>query len=56
MSDPEKREQELRSLRNIKDGFRKIVIRKDNTLTYTDEEGILNLYLFDFLLGRHGLE
>ncbi len=52
MSGEEKTEQELRSLKKIPDGFRKIIIRKDNSITYTDEDGILHLYLFDFLLNR----
>ncbi|MBR4162772.1 MAG: ATP-binding protein [Solobacterium sp.] len=52
----EKKEQELKSLKEIPDGFKKIVIRKDNSITYTDDDGILHLYLFDFLLDRNSLE
>jgi len=51
-----KEEQEKTSLLNIRKGFRKIIIRKDNPITYTDDDGILNLYLFDFLLGRKTLD
>lgn len=56
LSDPGKREQEVRSLRKIRDGFKKVLIRKDNGITFTDEEGILNLYLFDYLLNRKTLD
>ena len=56
MSKEGKEEQEKTSLLNIRKGFRKIIIRKDNPITYTDEDGILNLYLFDFLLDRKNLE
>ena len=56
MSDKEKEEQEKTSLLNVRRGFKKIIIRKDNPITYTDEDGILNLYLFDFLLDRKTLD
>ncbi len=56
MSREGKEEQEKTSLLNIRKGFRKIIIRKDNPITYTDDDGILNLYLFDFLLGRKTLD
>ena len=56
MSDKEKEEQEKASLLNVRKGFKKIIIRKDNPITYTDEDGILNLYLFDFLLDRKTLD
>lgn len=56
LSDPQKREQESRSLKNIRDGFKKVIIRKDNPITYTDDDGILNLNLFDFLLGKTELD
>ena len=48
----DKKEQELKSLRNIDDSFRKIVIVGDDITTYTDEEGITYMGLFQFLL--HG--
>ena len=56
LSDPAKREQEIKSLKNVRDGFKKVLIRKDNSITFTDEDGILNLYLFDFLLNRKTLD
>lgn len=48
-----KEEQELRSLLQIKDGFQKIVIVGGMQPTYKNEEGILILNVFDFLLERH---
>ncbi len=56
MTDPGKKEQEIRSLKRVRDGFKKILIRKDNSITFTDEDGILNLYLFDFLFDRKSLD
>ena len=56
LSDPNKKEQELKSLRNIKDNFKKIIIRKDNPVSYIDEEGMLNLNFFDFLLEKRSLD
>lgn len=46
----EKRNQELASFRNIRDGFRKILIDGDNYNTHYNEEGILVMSLYDFLL------
>ena len=48
----EKREQELRSLMHIKDSFQKVVITGGMQPTYRDENGILILNLFDFLLDK----
>ena len=56
LSDKGKEEQEKASLLSVRKGFKKIIIRKDNPITYTDEDGILNLYLFDFLLDRKTLD
>ena len=46
----EKREQEEKSLVNIKDSFRKIVIVRDNIKKWKDENGVLFLGLKEFLL------
>lgn len=48
----EKREQELRSLRAVKDNFRKIVITGDHTLPYQDDNGISYMNIYDFLRRR----
>ena len=50
MPDEEKRNQELASFRNIPDGFRKILIEGDRYITHYNEEGILVMSLYDFLL------
>lgn len=48
--DREKLVQEQRSLININDSFRKIIITNDNVIAYYNEEGILIINIFDFLL------
>jgi len=50
MTDPEKEEQEKRPLNNIDDSFQKIIITRNGLHPQTDEEGILVVDLFDFLL------
>lgn len=49
----EKKEQEERSLLNIHDNFKKIIITGDNIKRKTDEKGILTIGLLDFLLDEH---
>ncbi len=56
LSSPGKQQQEFASLKNIRDGFRKVVIRKDNSVSYIDDDGVYNLYLYDFLLDKKGLD
>ncbi len=46
----EKRKQEKNSLLKINDNFKKIIITKVNSGNYYDEDGILYLNLYDFLL------
>lgn len=43
----EKRSQEERPQQNVGDGFRKVVVTKDNMLRYHDENGILIMSLQD---------
>jgi predicted AAA+ superfamily ATPase len=50
MPNEEKRNQELASFRNVADGFRKILIAGDRYITHYNEEGILVMSLYDFLL------
>jgi len=52
----EKRQQELNSLLHINDNFKKIVIVGGLTTTHQDDNGILMLNIFDFLLNPHSLE
>ena len=51
----EKVKQEQNSLININDSFKKIIISKDCPITYYNENGILFMNLFDFLLDINSL-
>ncbi len=51
-----KRDQESRSLKQIKDSFTKIIVTADNIVPYYDEDGIYNVNLEDFLLDKNSLE
>ncbi len=55
MPNEEKREQELRPLKNVNDSFKKIIITKDIVPTYYDENGILTMNIYDFLLNGTSL-
>ena len=48
--DEEKMIQETNSFRNINDSFKRVLIVKDETTPYRNDEGILIIGLFDFLL------
>ena len=50
LPDADKHEQEIRPFRNIDDSFKKIVVTKDIILPYYDENGILFVNIYDFLL------
>ena len=50
LPDEEKQEQELRSLRYIKDNFQKVVIVGGLQPTYRNDDGILILNIYDFLM------
>lgn len=52
----EKRQQEERPLVNVGDGFRKVVVTKDNVIRHNDENGILILSLQEFLMDERALE
>lgn len=54
--DREKMLQEQNSLTRISDSFKKIIIVKDVIKTHYNEDGILILNLFDFLLGNYNLD
>ena len=54
--DREKEIQESRSLTNIHDSFKKIIIVKDHIMPRRNEEGILTIGLFDFLLNENSLD
>ena len=48
--------QESRSLMSIDDSFKKIIIVKDHIMPRRNEEGILTIGLFDFLLKENSLD
>lgn len=50
LPDKEKLLQEQRPLTHINDSFRKIIITKDDIITHYNEDGILIMNVFDFLL------
>lgn len=43
-------DQELKSLRHIKDNFKKVVITFDDIKPYTTDDGIRVVNIYDFLL------
>ena len=52
----EKRQQEERPLVNVGDGFRKVVVTKDNVIRHNDENGILIMSLQEFLMDEGALD
>jgi len=50
LSDEEKREQEVRSLKDINDSFRKFVITEDMISRHLDNDGITYMNIYEFLL------
>ena len=52
MPTSEKQEQELKSLKHINDSFQKIIIVGGIQPTYRNDDGILILNLYDFLLNK----
>lgn len=56
LPDKEKMEQEQRSLVNTGDGFKKIIITKDAVAPLYNEEGILVMSVYDFLLNPNSME
>ena len=56
MDTEEKQEQEKKSLMNIKDFFKKIIIVKDDIKRKRDENGIVTMSIYDFLLDEESVE
>lgn len=54
--EPSKMETEIRPLKNTKDFFRKIIVSKTSMKPWTDEDGILHLGLYEFLLNDNSLD
>lgn len=56
MDNEEKVAQEQKSLLNVPDSFKKIILVKDDIAPYHDYNGILRMGLFDFLLNPRSME
>ena len=56
MLDEKKMQQEQRSLVNTGDGFKKIIITKDAIAPLYNEEGVLVMSVFDFLLNPDSMD
>ena len=53
---PEKTLQETKSLNNIGDSFKKIIVVKDNIKLWRNEQGILIMGIYEFLLNKNSLD
>ncbi len=56
VSDPDKFQTEIRPLKKTNDFFKRILITKTSMKPWTDDDGILRLGLYDFLLNEDSLE
>ena len=56
LNDADKVLQEKKSLRNIPDSFKKIIIEENDIVPYRDDDGIVRMGLFDFLLKPNSLD
>ena len=56
INDDEKRQQELASLKNVKDAFKRVVIMRNDMMPYHDDNGFLVIGLLDFLLNPKSLD
>ncbi len=56
MSNPEKIEQEQRSLKSINDSFKKIIVVRDNMKVRRNDDGIVTMGICNFLLDENSLD
>lgn len=56
LTSAEKAKQEKASLLNIDDSFKKIIVVKDRVKAFMDDNGIVTINLFDFLLNKDSLD
>jgi len=56
MASPEKARQEKKSLNKLNDSFRKFIIIKDDIKTSIDDNGLITMGIYDFLLNEKSLE
>ena len=55
LPDNEKRAQEIRPFKTVRDSFKKIVVTKDFVPAFYDENGIMTMNVFDFLMNPGSL-
>lgn len=56
IEDNDKRKQELQSLLNVGDSFKKMVIVYDSFIKWQDDNGIIYISIYDFLLNENSLK
>lgn len=56
IEDDGKKEQELQSLLNVGDNFKKIVIVYDHFIKWQDDDGVIYMSIYDFLLNENSLK
>ncbi len=56
IEDKEKKDKELQSLLNVGDNFKKIVIVYDHFIKWQDDDGIIYMSIYDFLLNENSLK
>lgn len=56
VSDEDKRQQEINSLKRVGDSFKKIVVVKDNILPWHDDNGIMYIGIEQFLLDENAMD
>lgn len=56
VGDPTKMDTELRPLKNTNDFFKKIIVSKTSQKPWIDDDGILHLGLYEFLLNENALD
>lgn len=56
ISNEDKLDQELNSLKRINDSFKKVILVKENIMPWYDNNGILYLGIYDFLLDEDSLD
>ena len=56
VTDEEKREQEIRSLKRVGDSFKKIVVVKDNIIPWHDDDGILYIGIEQLSLDENAMD
>lgn len=54
--DAEKKAQEIRPFKKIEDSFKKIIVTKDIVPAAYDENGVLTVNIYDFLLNKDSIE